>query len=334
MKIIYSPIHLKHKPPHEIFNGNREQHAEMPDRIENIKQALGKRLQLKTIQPQNFTRSWVGRVHRKDYVDFIKNCGQFKLQGYRYPSVFHYGVASNRPKNELAQLGFYSFDLYTPVSQNIWEIALNSVMLAFTAADLVKKGDRYAYALCRPPGHHAEPAQMGGYCYFNNAAVAANYLSTFGKVAILDIDFHHGNGMQHIFYERSDVLTISIHADPKVKFPFFSGFKNETGSGAGKGYNINFPLPLGTNDTKYHQVLITAIKIIEKFKPKFLVVPVGYDTHREDPIGGFFLTTDYYRQIGQTIKSLNLPIVLVQEGGYNTKLLGLNAVSFVKGFIE
>jgi acetoin utilization deacetylase AcuC-like enzyme len=173
---------------------------------------------------------------------------------------------------------------------------------------------------------------MGGYCYFNNAAVTANYLSRHGRGASLDIDFHHGNGTQHIFYDRSDVLYVSIHADPLARYPYISGFDDEQGRGAGLGSTKNYPLPLGTTDTEYIRTLDRALEDVRVFAPDYLVVSAGFDTYKDDPIGGFALTAACYEQIGQRISALNTPTVILQEGGYNVEALGDLAHTFLKGF--
>jgi len=330
MKVLYSPRHLFHVPVNEIFDGHADPHAEVPSRVENIKKSLtdyGFKIDLLT---KKTPLSLIMKTHQKDYVNFIKNGSSFT-----YPSVFPYNDLYQNKKiiNPLADLGRFSFDMYTPMSKNIYQIALNSSSLAYELAEEIKnKKIKVGYALCRPPGHHAERSKMGGYCYFNNSAIAAQHLSDIGKVAILDVDFHHGNGTQNIFYERADVLTISIHADPNWKFPYYTGFKNEIGLNDGEGKNINFPLPKGTNDKLYQKTLEQALKRIQKFNPKYLIVPLGLDTHRDDPIGGFKLTTNYYTIMARTINSLKLSTLIIQEGGYNTKLLGDNVVAFLKGF--
>lgn len=330
MKILYSQKQLSHVPHYEILNGGKDPHSEIPSRVENIRKSLVKEGYLISKLTKKTSLSLITQVHKKEYVDFLK-----KVSPYSYPSVFPYSQYSSNIKltNPLALLGKYSFDLYTPLLKNTFEIALESSLLAYELADDLKNRKiKVGYALCRPPGHHAETAKMGGYCYFNNSAIAAQHLSANGKVAILDVDFHHGNGTQGIFYERGDVLTISIHADPNWKFPFFTGFTDERGISEGEGKNINYPLPKGTTDNKYQKVLEKALKKIQIFKPKYLIVPLGLDTHQDDPIGGFKLTTNYYTRMAKTINSLKLSTLIVQEGGYNTKLLGDNVVAFLKGF--
>jgi len=331
MIIVYPSHHVRHRPPSEIFNGTPEPHAEVPERIEQIRDALSHIGGVRIVLPKRFPLSWIEAVHAPEYVRYIAEAGRLAGPTYTYPSVFPY-TQGGHVTNAIARRGFYAFDMYTPVSQTTYASACGSAMAALTASSFVRRGARVSYALCRPPGHHAERARMGGYCYFNNAAVAANYLSARGRVALLDIDVHHGNGSQHIFYERSDVLVVNIHASPGEKFPYYSGFENEAGLGKGKGYNINHPLPLNTSDRAYDPVLSNALRQIAAFTPQYLVVSVGYDAHEADPIGGLKLTTGYYRRIGGRIAGLNIPTVLIQEGGYNTSKLSEVAASFVEGF--
>lgn len=331
MIVVYPSRHVRHRPPNEIFNGNRDPFAEVPERIENIKAALETLEGMRFILPQRFPLSWVERVHNPAYVSYIAEAGRAAKSTYVYPSVFPYGE-NQFTSQEVGLRGMYSFDMYTPISSATYEAARGSAMAALTAASHVRRGERVAYALCRPPGHHAERARMGGYCYFNNAAIAAEYLSCRGKVCVLDIDVHHGNGSQHIFYERDDVMVVSIHGDPDSLFPYFSGRASETGKGKGLGYTVNFPLSLHTSDDVYDIALRAALARIVAFTPEYLVVSVGYDAHTDDPIGRFDLSTAYYARMAGAISSLGLPTVLIQEGGYNTAMLGQVAKTFVEGF--
>lgn len=333
MIIVYPSYHVRHQPPNEIFNGNRDAHAEVPERIENIKFALEQLDGIRIVLPRRFPRTWIEQVHDISYIDYLAQAGRRAGNQYVYPSVFPYS-ADQHTKQEVGLRGQYSFDTYTPVSNTTYEVARGSAMAALTAGSLVRRGERVAYALCRPPGHHAERARMGGYCYFNNAATAANYLSTRGRVAVLDIDVHHGNGTQNIFYSRSDVLVVNIHGRPDELFPYFTGREDERGQGEGEGYNINFPLPLGTEDGTYDSALSAAFTHVRQFAPNYLVVSVGYDAHRDDPIGRFFLTTTYYARMARSIAGLGLPTVLIQEGGYNVETLGGIAQQFVNGFLR
>ncbi|MBI5619449.1 histone deacetylase family protein [Candidatus Gottesmanbacteria bacterium] len=332
MIIVYPSRHVRHHPPNEIFNGNRDPHEEVPERIERIKASLEDLEGLHFILPCRFALSWIERVHDHAYVDYLADAGRAAGATYVYPSVFPYGEGQ-RATHPVGIRGQYSFDMYTPISSTTYEAARGSAMTALTAASYLRRGERVVYALCRPPGHHALRSRMGGYCYFNNAAIAAEYLNDRGRVAILDIDVHHGNGTQDIFYSRPDVLVVNIHADPDELFPYFSGREEEQGKGAGIGYNMNFPLPLKTEDAVYDRALRVACARIRSFAPVYLVVSVGYDAHVDDPIGGLHLTTAYYYRIGQTLAELGIPTVLIQEGGYNTETLGTVAQTFIRGWI-
>lgn len=333
MIIVYPSRHTRHRPPNEIFNGNRDAHSEVPERIENIRITLESLEGMRFILPRRFPSSWIERVHDHAYVSYLAQAGRNAGSTYVYPSVFPYG-ADQRTGQEVGMRGMYSFDTYTPVSDTTYEAARGSAMAALTAASYVRRGERVAYALCRPPGHHALRARMGGYCYFNNTAIAAEYLSTRGRVAVLDIDVHHGNGTQDIFYTRSDVLVVNIHGNPDELYPYFTGRGEELGRGDGLGYNFNFSLPLGTEDRVYDGALSAALNRLRLFAPNYLVVSVGYDAHRDDPIGRFRLTTPYYFHLAQSIASLRMPTVLIQEGGYNVETLRGIAKEFVSGFLR
>jgi acetoin utilization deacetylase AcuC-like enzyme len=201
-----------------------------------------------------------------------------------------------------------------------------------SAAETVANGKRNAFALCRPPGHHAGKDYAGGYCFINNASVAANWLSDKGKVAVLDVDYHCGNGTQDIFYERSDVLTISIHADPAFEYPYYAGYASETGSGAGLGFHKNLPLEKGTDDALYLSALEEALRSIDKYEPSYLVLSAGMDIYADDPLGKIRVTTEGIREIGRRISALRLPTVIVMEGGYNNEALGRNITGFLGEF--
>jgi acetoin utilization deacetylase AcuC-like enzyme len=335
MYILSAGNQKNHNPRFEVYNGEQTPHSEVPARIETIESAL-KREGMKIQRDIKYVpKSLLLKTHNSSYVAFILDASKNLKKGeVLYPSVFNMG-GGNDIANLMTKMGSYSSDMYTPLLPATYGSAFESASVAYTVAKKTQEGDqKVGYALCRPPGHHAASALMGGYCYFNNSAIAANYLSSFGKVAILDVDLHHGNGTQEIFYKRRDVLTVSIHADPKYKFPYYTGFINETGEGAGKGFNKNYPLKEKTNDKSYHQTLEQALQFIKKYNPTYLVVALGLDTFIEDPIGFFALTTPYYQKMALTIKSLGVPTVIVQEGGYNTEKLGDNAVSFIKGMIS
>lgn len=310
--VIYSEEHTLHNPPFEIYDGVKESYAEKAERLHMIVSSL--REQGVVIEePLQFSRRNIENLHQKAYVDFVQRRSE-SLQ-----------------ENDVLYPSYFLMDTYTPLTPGTYRAALSSVNVALTGAEKILQGEHVVYSLCRPPGHHAEQKAMGGYCYFNNAAIAANYLSQKGTVAILDIDFHHGNGTQQLFYERSDVLYVSLHADPKVRFPYSSGFASERGQGKGEGYTKNYPLPLGTTDEDYLQVLRKALSDIQTFSPDFLVVSLGFDTYEKDPIGGFSLTIPFYQVLGKEVMGLSLPTVLIQEGGYNISQLGNMAVRFLHG---
>ena len=333
MNIFHNSFHNQHRPPNEIFNGNRESHQEVPERVDQILRALKKAKHLvKDLQPNLHDRQELlkvlRQVHTNDYVEYLQS-GNFD-NNYLYPSVFSYRDEASASQHPVALRGFYSFDTYTPLSNTTFEAALGSAFLARHAAlDVFEKGETQ-YALCRPPGHHAEPARMGGYCYFNNGGVAAQTFRNANhqnRIAILDIDFHHGNGVEEIFKDDEAMLTISIHADPNEKFPYFSGW--ETNKYVS---NRNFSLPLGTDNIQYDKTLQLALDEIRHHRTTHLVVCFGADTHESDPIGGFKLTTSYYTEIARQISDLKMPTVIIQEGGNNTEVLGDNVVSFLSGF--
>lgn len=315
LKVIYSDKHIGHNPPFEIYDGVKEPYAEKPERlvsIVNFLQSNG----LKTIPPDNFSQSHIDEIHHKEYINFLKN------------------RSTSLDKDSVLYPSYFIMDTYTPIVAKTYEAAVSSVNVALTGAKYVLDGEKTVYSLCRPPGHHAENNVMGGYCYFNNAAIAANYLSKHGKVAILDIDFHHGNGTQNIFYDRSDVLYVSIHADPRFKFPYSSGFEDEKGRGEGLGFNKNYPLPLGTTNEQYLKTLQDTLKDIQNFNPKYLVVSSGFDTYEKDSIGGFKLTIPFYEMISNYINNLKLPTLIIQEGGYAVEDLGEIVYSFLQGFFK
>ncbi|MEQ8193447.1 MAG: histone deacetylase family protein, partial [Rhodospirillales bacterium] len=236
-----------------------------------------------------------------------------------------------RPKELESRAGYFCADTFTPLTHNAYRVARTAVDCALTAADLLLQGERIAYALCRPPGHHAERAVFGGFCYFNNAAVAAHRLSAHGRVALLDIDYHHGNGSQDIFYRRSDVLVSSIHGHPNRSYPHFSGFADERGEGEGLGFNHNYPLKAGIDDAAYLDVLETALRTIRRFKPTWLVLSLGFDIMKGDPTGSFVISAKGMKRIAERIGHLGVPTLVVQEGGYSVLNLRQGAGAFFMG---
>lgn len=330
MKVIYSPIHKIHQPRFEIFNGRKEPYAERPQRIEEIIKTVKQLKGVEVIRPGKISLKDIVRVHTRNYVNFLEiTCKSLKKDQVIYPSVFGLTMTDNK----VAQRGRYAFDMYTPITRGTFKAAKTAAFCALTGAELLLQGEKTAYALCRPPGHHAEKSRMGGYCYFNNAAIAADYLRTQRfKVAILDLDFHHGNGTQEIFYKTNQVLYVSIHAHPHRMFPYFWGFRRERGEGQGKGYNFNFPLKKGINGKQYLSVLKEVEKIIKEYSPKFLIISLGFDTFKDDPLGDFQLELSDYEKIGKEITELGRPTLFIQEGGYNLSQLGKCAYHFFHVF--
>jgi acetoin utilization deacetylase AcuC-like enzyme len=339
MNVYYSEAHRKHEPPFEIFDGGlRVPYLENPDRMDKILSALQTINWAEMIEPRDFGLDPIYAVHDKDYVEFLASCWTEWLDSEAIdkstllPATFALRRHSQKPTSLLGRAGYYMMDLSACIVEGTYQAALASANCALSAADTVVNGERTAFALCRPPGHHAGKDYAGGYCFINNASVAANWLSSNGKVALLDVDYHCGNGTQDIFYDRDDVLTISIHADPNFEYPHYAGYSNEAGAGPGLGFHKNFPLEKGTDDAGYLAALEEALSLIRKFEPKYLVVSAGMDIYAEDPLGTIKVTTDGISEIGKRISVLGLPTVIVMEGGYNNEALGRNIMSFLEEF--
>jgi acetoin utilization deacetylase AcuC-like enzyme len=317
---------------HFIHHVEERGYVESPVRIAVIMEELQKTDLFQRITPRHFSENHIRAVHDHGFVEYLwKVCSKLDAETSIYPYVFPIRNRARPPKDLPTRAGYYCIDTFTPLTGNAYLAAKRAVDCAITAAKALLEGYRLAYALIRPPGHHAEPAAYGGFCYFNSAAVASNLLSRHGRVAMLDVDYHHGNGQQEIFYERADVLTISIHGHPQFAFPYFSGFIGEKGRGEGKGYNVNIPLPENVDGEAYRKVLKEALKRIQRFRPRYLVVPFGLDTAKEDPTGSWTLEAGDFEAMGKMIGSLQLPTLVVQEGGYDTRVLGVNARSFMTG---
>jgi acetoin utilization deacetylase AcuC-like enzyme len=315
---------------HAIHHVEELGYVEAPVRIDSILEELEKTDFFLKVYPRHHSEKHIKAVHDPEFVEYFeKVCEKLEPGRSIYPYVFPIRNVARPPKDLPIRAGYYCIDTFTPINRNAYLAAKRAVDCALTAAKKLIEGYRLAYALVRPPGHHAERHSFGGFCYFNSAAVAAHFLSTYGKVAILDIDYHHGNGQQDIFYQRSDVLTISIHGHPHFAYPYFSGFKDEKGAGAGKGYNVNVPLQENIDGVQYREALKPLLKRITRFKPRFLVVTLGLDTAEADPTGTWSLQARDFELNGRMIGSLNLPTLVVQEGGYDTRVLGVNARSFL-----
>jgi acetoin utilization deacetylase AcuC-like enzyme len=339
MKIFHSQTHRKHAPPFEVFDGGlRVSYLENPDRMDRILDALRVKGWTEIIEPADFGLDPILAVHDRDYVDFLASSWTEWLDSKPtdpstlLPATFALRLHPQKPASLLGRAGYYMMDLSACIVEGTYEAALASANCALSAAESVASGARSAFALCRPPGHHAGRDYAGGYCFINNAAVAANWLSSKGRVALLDVDYHCGNGTQDIFYNRGDVLTISIHADPNFEYPHYWGHADETGAGAGLGFHKNFPLEKGIDDARYLSALEEALSLIRRFAPKYLVVSAGMDVYADDPLGTIRVTTDGIGEIGKRVASLQVPTVIVMEGGYNNEALGGNMAAFLGDF--
>ncbi|MCJ7591817.1 MAG: histone deacetylase family protein [Woeseiaceae bacterium] len=317
---------------HSIHHVNDRGYVEAPVRIASITKELDKTDYFEALAPRKFGVSVIEKVHKPEFVQFLqKACANVPPGKSVYPYVFPSRNRARPPKELPLRAGYYCIDTFTPLNANAYKAARGAVDCTMTGADWLLGGGRAAYALVRPPGHHAETEAFGGFCYFNSGAIAAHHLSDRGKVVLLDIDYHHGNGAQDIFYRRKDVYTISIHGHPRYSYPYFSGFDDEKGEDEGKGYNLNFPLRENLDGEAYRKVLAVALDKIRKYNPQFLVLALGLDTAKGDPTGSFSLMARDFRENGRMIGALSLPTLVVQEGGYRTQTLGINARNFFTG---
>lgn len=341
MKVAYSPLHARHAGGVELYRGALVPTFEVPERAEIIRAALvaaGHEL----VGPREIAEPRLLRIHDAEFVEFLRGAHARWLaegrEGHMIPSGFPArGLRRDRrPSGISGSLGYFAFDASTPIVAGTWDAALAAAQCAMTAAAIVAEGARAAYALCRPPGHHAARSTYGGYCYLNNAALAAQALrdAGCGRVSVIDVDYHHGNGTQEIFWERDDVQFISLHGDPETEYPWFMGYADERGAGRGEGHTLNLPLPLGTRWDAYRAALDAALDAIGRYAPDALVVSLGVDTFEADPISGFKLTGPDYARLGACLAGIRLPTVLVQEGGYATAEIGDNVAGVLGAFAD
>jgi acetoin utilization deacetylase AcuC-like enzyme/GNAT superfamily N-acetyltransferase len=320
---------------HQIHHVHERGYVESPVRVRSILAELDKSGLFAQLKPRSFPDKNIHAVHDADFVSYLQHASEDVPEGKSlYPYVFPVRNKTRPPKEPSVLSGYYCIDTFTPINRNAYPAARRGVDCALTGAREILDGRRMAYALVRPPGHHAERRVFGGFCYFNNNAIAAQYLCAYGKVAILDIDYHHGNGQQEIFYRRPDVLTVSIHGHPKFAYPYFTGFEDERGEGEGEGFNLNLSLPENLDGEKYRKKLGKALNRIEEFGPQFLVVALGLDTAKGDPTGTWSLLAKDFEENGRLIGTLGLPTLVVQEGGYRTRTLGQNARNFFSGLVQ
>jgi acetoin utilization deacetylase AcuC-like enzyme/GNAT superfamily N-acetyltransferase len=320
---------------HSIHNIHQKGYVESPVRIPVIRDELEKTGIFRLGKVREFPEKHILKVHDKGYVQYFKKvCSNLSEGKSLYPYVFPIRNSARPPVELSVRAGYYCIDSFTPLNKNAYLAARAGVNCTLTAANEILSGTRAAYVLTRPPGHHAERFVFGGFCYFNNNAIAAAFLSRYGRVAILDIDYHHGNGQQQIFYSRDDILTISIHGHPSFAYPYFSGFTEEKGEDAGYGYNFNYPLKEIISGEEYRKVLHTALIKIKKFRPSFLIVAFGLDTAKGDPTGTWKLSAADFEKNGNIIGEINIPTLVIQEGGYKTQTLGTNAKAFFEGLFR
>jgi acetoin utilization deacetylase AcuC-like enzyme len=320
---------------HDIHHVRERGYVESPARVGVIRRELGKLGLFEFQKPTRYSDEHVAAVHDADFLRYLERmCASLKDKPSVYPYVFPIRNPARPPREMPVRAGYYCIDTFTPLAYNAWPAARRAVDCALTGAESLLHGRHYAYALVRPPGHHAERRVFGGFCYLNSAAIAANYLSRHGRVAMLDIDYHHGNGQQDIFFKRADVLTVSIHGDPQFAYPYFTGFADEVGEGEGAGFNLNLPLAQKISTTQYAKTLAYGLNRIRHFEPAFLVVCLGLDTAKSDPTGTWSLRAVDFQENGARIGALGLPTLVVQEGGYNTRTLGVNVRHFFRGLWE
>jgi len=337
MKVVFSPVQSKHRPKYFLSSGARQPNPEVPERADRLL-AAAVQSGLKPVEPPDYGIGPAAAIHTPEYLQFLQNIWRrwTYIEGASeevIPNIHPDGRNGEYPASAVGQAGFHMADTGCPISAATWGSALASMHSAVHGAELLMQGDPACYALSRPPGHHAARDFAAGFCYLNNAAAAAHRLrSKYDRVAVLDIDVHHGNGTQDIFYRRCDILTVSIHADPVRFYPFFWGYAAERGEEAGLGYNLNLPLPRGTGDEGYLRALQKALTRIEAFEPQALVVALGLDAHEEDPFQGLAVSNAGFGKIAGEIRNLGLPTLMVQEGGYLSDALGANLVSFLGPF--
>jgi acetoin utilization deacetylase AcuC-like enzyme len=336
----YSEHHQAHHGHTELIGGRFVASHELPVRAERVRDAFAAVDLGRLLTPADAGLAPILAVHDADYVDFLRGAWDaWRALGRTHPAlpmVWHAGMGlpEQRPRHIEGQLGYYSMDAGSAIVEGTWTAAYWSAQCAIAAASALAHGAPAGFAICRPPGHHATARTMGGYCYLNNAAIAAQYLRALGqpRVAVLDIDYHHGNGTQAIFWERADVFFASLHANPDDDFPYLSGHAAERGEGDGHGATLNLPLPTGTAARDYLAALEQALDAVQVAGCTATVVSLGVDTFERDPISHFLLREGDFLEIGKRLKRLPQPVLFVFEGGYATDEVGRNAVAVLQGY--
>ena len=339
MLTVYSADHELRNAKTELYGGELVRPFECPERMEYVLAQIDQVSLGEIIVPDDFSIEPIHRIHDPAFVEFLQTCWpEWHAEGFNgeaIPTILPVrGMQQRIPNHIEGKLGYYALAIETSISEGTWAAARSSANVALTAQSRVRESKDATFALCRPPGHHASGDQFGGYCFINNAAVCTQAFLDQGasRVAILDVDFHHGNGTQSIFYDREDVLFCSLHGDPKDAFPHFLGYSDEFGAGKGEGFNFNFPLGPNTAYDVWGNALKEACKKIANYGPDALVVSLGVDTFEGDPISFFKLTSDDFKRYGAIIAGLNLPTLFVMEGGYAVEEIGINTVNVLTGF--
>jgi acetoin utilization deacetylase AcuC-like enzyme len=336
MRAFHSPDSALHAPATFFRRGKVIPAPETPERYHVLRDAMAAQHIL--CEAPDHGQEAIGAVHDAHYLRFLQTAWARRAEldpaaEELLTTQFARARTSRKSEGLINQFGFFTSDTSTPIRADTWRAIYGAAQAAVAAADAAL-ADGAAYALCRPPGHHAEADCAGGFCYLNNTAIAAQRLreKTVGRNAVLAVDVHHGNGTQAIFYARNDVLTVSIHAETSNYFPLFAGYADERGDGAGEGYNLNLPLSHGAGDAEVLSALATGLERIAKFKAEALVVALGLDAAAEDPLGVFNVTTEGFAEIARRIAALRLPTALIQEGGYLCPSLPRNLSAFLRAF--
>ena len=334
MKIFYNSLQKKHIIKKEIYNGKAHPYNDKVSRIDSILKVFKEVGNYELIVPEILPYDALTAIHDEDYLNFLESSQNLKAHEIICPYVFPCDNRISHHKPALPKrAGYYCFDAGTSIMNNTWDAAVASASAAYAAAMHTKKTGETTYALCRPPGHHASKNMFGGYCYLNNAAVVAKYLSKSGSVMIIDFDYHHGNGTQSIFYDSSEVFYFSIHAHPLLEYPYFTGFEEEIGIDDGVNYNLNIPLMPLASSAEYLSALLNGIeKAFKCMDPDFLILSAGFDIEAGDPIGHFNISTEDFNSLGKEFRSLNKKTIILQEGGYLIRELGKNVESFLSRF--
>ena len=342
MKVVYTDTHRKRNSMTELYGGELVRPFECPERMDYILNRLREIDFGEVVAPHKVQSRALSKIHDEGYLSFLKSAwDDWKAEGFKGEAIATVWQSRSMPSSRVpdfieGKMGYYCLAAETSISNGTAEAAWASLDVALSGTEYILAGDRSAFSLCRPPGHHASHDQFGGYCFINNAAVAAQHLRDSGleKVAVLDVDFHHGNGTQAIFYDRSDVLFLSLHGDPMHAFPHFLGHADEIGNGEGEGFNFNYPMPAGTSFAEWNNSLGSALDQIERFGADAVIISLGVDTFERDPISFFKLTSSDFIKMGASIASLNLPTLFVMEGGYAVEEIGINTVNVLMGFKE